>query len=59
MKTLLILLALLIGLNDGSIVIFPGFPLITIDKTDIVVEGISFPFDDVKAMRFVPDNLVM
>ena len=59
MKKFLFCLALLIGLSDGSIILFPGFPLVVITPAEIIVEGISLPIENVKALRYVPDSLVM
>jgi hypothetical protein len=59
MKTLLLCLALLVGLSDGTIAVFGGFPFIFVSPTEIIVEGVAFPIETVKAMRFVPDSAVM
>jgi hypothetical protein len=59
MKKFLLCLALLIGLSDGSIIRFPGFPLVDITPIEITVMGITFPIEYVKALRYVPDSLVM
>lgn len=59
MKRILLLIALLIGFSDGSIIVFKGYPLIAITPTEIVVEGVQFPVESVKLMRYVPDSMVM
>jgi hypothetical protein len=59
MKQILILFALLIGLSDGSIAVFPGSPFVLITPIEITIEGMAFPIKDIKAFRYVPDSLVM
>jgi len=59
MKKYLLLLALLVGMSDGSILVFPGSPLVLIAPTEITIDGVVFPVVDVKAMRYVPDNMVI
>lgn len=59
MKKLLLCLALLIGLSDGSVLAIPGFPLVVITPTEIIISGVPLPIEDVKALRYVPDSAVM
>lgn len=59
MKTLLICLALLLGLSDGSVLVFPGCPLVVVTPEMLTIDEIPFPISSVKALRYVPDNLVM
>jgi hypothetical protein len=58
-KKLLLLIALLIGLSDGSIVIFAGSPVVLFTPKEIVVEGMVFEIKDIVGLRYVPDNKVM
>ena len=59
MKNFLLCLALLLGLRDGSIVFFGGYPLIMVSATEIVVDSIAFPIETIERIRYVPDNLVI
>ena len=59
MKRILLLIALLVGLSDGTIVVFDGFPLVHISALEVTIEGLSFPIGNIDALRYVPDNLVM
>ena len=59
MKKLLLCLALLIGLADGSVLVLPGFPIMLITPTAIIIEGVEIPIEAVEALQYVPDNAVM